>query len=1281
MNIYKQLVRPAISLIIPAVFLLGQLHSGSYITSQQHFIDSCTTIDSPGVYTLTRDILNSPVNTCIRITSSDVTFDGAGHIIKGESAPTMGSTGIQVGSFYSTVPELSNVTVKNVSVSLWYFGIRFIRSKEGEIAHNNVGRNLDCGICLNTSDDNLITNNTVDGNLDFDRYQDVPGIGISQSNRNTISENAVRRNETGVMIASSTGNSILSNFIEENTQAGLSLRSSAGSNTIYNNSIRNNNNVEVTGYGVVATEIWNTTKQSGTSITGGPYLGGNYWGTPNKDGFSDLCTDTNNDGLCDESYSIASENSDYLPLRVYIAEDIDSDGVSNDQDNCPKVPNEGQEDIDGDNLGNACDNCRHVINPGQQDDDLDGIGNACDNCPTTYNPASDWLDTEARSHSGAQKDFDLDGLGDVCDNCPYINNPQQADVDVDGAGDACEDNPCAQNTLQGGCVGGSYCTGIPDPEECVRTGGILMPACLWEPVCACAPGYANTNGDWSDGCEDPDSDGDLIGDALDNCPSARNPDQADTTDNVWYDFARDGTMIASSVGADAYDGQNAANTYYSPTLDGLNYRYEVGNLIDGSTITNQFDENIEFDYWSDNEVTAILIVKMPLPRVVTKISLDNHVYYDGDYGSSQYIVEYSLDTTDGFDGSWVLISHEYPGTPVVGTISPNEHLVINLSTPITTQYLRVRLNRESGSITTLNEIQAFGPLSDSAGDVCDNCPSIPNPGQFDTDRDGVGDACDNCPTVFNPGQEDDDGDDVGQVCDRCPQDPGNDGDADGFCSDQDNCPPVSNPDQGDIDSDGEGDSCDCDDGFWGPTEETPDCGPYCKGEGAYSCPDIVGSCYPIVYHGTPNGKINVVLIPDGNDYRNNMTLFRSRARDIIENAFYGSPPILSNAKKINFYYVERFGGHVDVESDGGCDWEFPTHWRDDCPFANVGAIVHEDIANPTSDECTDYASGDEFSSDALWYRTFLHEFSHATFDLADEYDDTPRDCGTSYDTGEPYQNIWDSKADCEEESLNPDDCFNFTSCKPWYSTTSGHWKADADGDIMECGGMNICPYHDDCLRQVNAILDMYIDPPSPSTVKSLVLYLNINNGEITQKETHVVYGHSPEYILELDAYTVQLLSANEKMIKEFSIWDPTYFHYDLGTAEYRDNVDFEVVVPFRDNPREVKIFNKRTEKLMLSIDLSKALSAFCDSHPDDPDCIELDLDNDRVRHKRDYCLLALAFLIVIMSILLGVFLIRALQLRQDKSLTQKSFLYLMALTFRQLPFIRKKSGDTESEQK
>lgn len=74
----------------------------------------------------------------------------------------------------------------------------------------------------------------------------------------------------------------------------------------------------------------------------------------------------------------------------------------------------------------------------------------------------------------------------------------------------------------------------------------------------------------------------------------------------------------------------------------------------------------------------------------------------------------------------------------------------------------------------------------------------------DADNDGIEDADDNCPTVANASQTDTDNDGSGNACDS---DDDNDGIADGV----DNCPLVSNSGQADFDGDGIGDACDSDD--------------------------------------------------------------------------------------------------------------------------------------------------------------------------------------------------------------------------------------------------------------------------------------------------------------------------------------------------------------------------------------------------------------------------------------------------------------------------------------
>jgi hypothetical protein len=124
--------------------------------------------------------------------------------------------------------------------------------------------------------------------------------------------------------------------------------------------------------------------------------------------------------------------------------DSDGDGYVDDEDNCPRHDNSGQEDGDGDGVGDLCDTCPGTPDPGQTDSDVDGVGDACDPCPSDSinDPDGDgacgWDDNCPSDLNADQADADGDGVGDTCDNCPGIPNADQSDCNGNAVGDPCE---------------------------------------------------------------------------------------------------------------------------------------------------------------------------------------------------------------------------------------------------------------------------------------------------------------------------------------------------------------------------------------------------------------------------------------------------------------------------------------------------------------------------------------------------------------------------------------------------------------------------------------------------------------------------------------------------------------------------------------------------------------------------------------------------------------------------------------------------------------------------
>jgi hypothetical protein len=94
--------------------------------------------------------------------------------------------------------------------------------------------------------------------------------------------------------------------------------------------------------------------------------------------------------------------------------------------------------------------------------------------------------------------------------------------------------------------------------------------------------------------------------------------------------------------------------------------------------------------------------------------------------------------------------------------------------------------------------------NDGVADTSDAFP-LDASESVDTDGDGIGNNADNCVAVTNAAQTDTDADGFGDACDNTPN---GDTDNDGLDNAADNCPLVANANQLDYDADGAGDACD-----------------------------------------------------------------------------------------------------------------------------------------------------------------------------------------------------------------------------------------------------------------------------------------------------------------------------------------------------------------------------------------------------------------------------------------------------------------------------------------
>lgn len=274
-------------LLILAVIAIGFLPAA---VSAVTYVSSPMVIDQPGEYLLVSDILNydglrwqngtpfyEPV---IKITASDVIFNGQGHTINGAFNQSLDD---QVGIYVE--PGLERVSVMNTRVNGFNYGIMYygvnpfaLDDGGGHISGNDVLIN-DNGIFILYSAKLTIENNTANlcNFTGIDTYSShdltihhntanqnqFEGIELVLSWDNTISDNTANLNSnttsgfdesTGIMLLASTYNTVEDNTANQNFLAGITVAWNAltqgspyGYNTIQGNTVTGNGHVHTDG--------------------------------------------------------------------------------------------------------------------------------------------------------------------------------------------------------------------------------------------------------------------------------------------------------------------------------------------------------------------------------------------------------------------------------------------------------------------------------------------------------------------------------------------------------------------------------------------------------------------------------------------------------------------------------------------------------------------------------------------------------------------------------------------------------------------------------------------------------------------------------------------------------------------------------------------------------------------------------------------------------------------------------------------------------------------------
>ena len=230
-------------------------------------------------YTLTAD-----TNTPIFVGRDNIVIDGANHAIRGSNE--LGSSGIDLTG-------RNNVTITNMKISSFDYGVYLTSASNNVISHNDFTENY-CGIWVVTSsNDNTISDNNLESNQMW-------AIFMKESSNNVISKNEMTSHlNYTIYIRQSNFTTFSGNYIANNN-VGIYFYEASG-NTVYHNSFVNNRE---DNSGAVSSSDSINTFDNGKE--------GNYWS--NYQSVYSNATEVGSSGIWNMPYIINENNQDNYPL-------------------------------------------------------------------------------------------------------------------------------------------------------------------------------------------------------------------------------------------------------------------------------------------------------------------------------------------------------------------------------------------------------------------------------------------------------------------------------------------------------------------------------------------------------------------------------------------------------------------------------------------------------------------------------------------------------------------------------------------------------------------------------------------------------------------------------------------------------------------------------------------------------------------------------------------------------------------------------------------------------